>query len=559
MTTTDYAQLKVARELLTRIPLPLDVEAGETPGTPYTVTHDGTAEHGTATARTLLAAMARQLDDYILPRSASVDNPLTIVVGGSTGAGKSTLVNTLLGEPLTQSGAIRPTTRHPVLLHRAEDEAALSPERFLPTLPRTRTSGMNAGSQALPGLDPKIARALIPITTSALPQGIALIDAPDIDSVSEENRTLAKELLSAADLWLFVTTAARYGDQTPWTTLEEAARRETPIGVVLNRVPAKILPEVRRDLITRLQGLGLSEAPFFVVPDAGPHEGLLSDDGVSELRDWLQLLAGRHRAAGLVRRTGRGVWSTLRADLERLADDVDAQDAVAQELERTCQELRETAIDALSADIRAGSAGQGATATRWITLASSGGPLASLAQGGRLRRGFLGRADKARAEGLSQLANDAREALANQLQAAMIALSAEARRAWAEAGAEEHALRLLGQGDDAAATIEAWVGYLEANIENPQDIRRLSPGSVIDLLISAAAGVDGAVAAARRLGLEEQTAQASALLVEAVTEALTATVPKGAATSLAPAPGFAAALRLRSGELKPFTRPGATA
>ena len=88
---------------------------------------------------------------------------------------------------------------------------------------------------------------------------------------------------------------------------------------------------------------------------------------------------------------------------------------------------------------------------------------------------------------------------------------------------------------------------------------RLSPGSVIDLLISAAAGVDGAVSAARRLGLEEQTAQAGALLVEAVTEALTATVPKGAATSLAPAPGFAAALRLRSGELKPFTRPGATA
>ena len=291
--------------------------------------------------------------------------------------------------------------------------------------------------------------------------------------------------------------------------------------------------------------------------------GILTDaspgDGVSELRDWLQLLAGRHRAAGLVRRTGRGVWSTLRADLERLADDVDAQNAVAEELERTCQELRQTAIEALSADIRAGSAGQGATATRWITLASSGGPLASLAQGGKLRRGFLGRGDKARAEGLSQLANDARQALANQLQAAIVALSAEARRAWAEVGAEERAHKILGQGDDAVATIEAWVGYLEANIESPQDIRRLSPGSVIDLLISAAAGVDGAVSAARRLGLEEQTAQAGALLVEAVTEALTATVPKGAATSLAPAPGFAAALRLRSGELKPFTRPGATA
>ena len=488
---------------------------------------------GVEAARTLRDGLIGQVRDQVVPRLQDADIPSIVVIGGSTGAGKSTLVNSVLGQEVSVAGVLRPTTRTPVLVANPEDVDSLS-EHPLTQVCRQEVS-------------------------AAIPAGLALIDASDLDSVHEANRALAGRLLEAADLWLFVTTAARYGDQTPWTTLEEAARRETPIGVVLNRVPARILPEVRRDLITRLQGLGLSEAPFFVVPDAGPHEGLLSGDGVSELRDWLQLLAGRHRAAGLVRRTGRGVWSTLRADLERLADDVDAQNAVAEELERTCQELRQTAIEALSADIRAGSAGQGATATRWITLASSGGPLASLAQGGKLRRGFLGRADKARAEGLSQLANDARQALANQLQAAIVALSAEARRAWAEVGAEERAHKILGQGDDAVATIEAWVGYLEANIESPQDIRRLSPGSVIDLLISAAAGVDGAVSAARRLGLEEQTAQAGALLVEADTEALTATVPKGAATSLAPAPGFAAALRLRSGELKPFTRPGATA
>jgi len=110
VTTTDYAQLKAARELLTRIPLPLDVEAGETPGTPYTVAHDGTAEHGTATARTLLAAMARQLDDYILPRSASVDTPLTIVVGGSTGAGKSTIVKLIERFYEPTEGIIRANT-----------------------------------------------------------------------------------------------------------------------------------------------------------------------------------------------------------------------------------------------------------------------------------------------------------------------------------------------------------------------------------------------------------------------------------------------------------------
>ena len=143
-----------------------------------------------------------------------------------------------------------------------------------------------------------------------------------------------------------------------------------------------------------------------------------------------------------------------------------------------------------SCDIKAGSAGQGATATRWITLASSGSPLASLAQGGRLRRGFLGRADKARAEGLAQLAADARQALANQLEAAIVSLRATTERAWTEAGAGDRARKILGQGDEAAATVDAWVGYLEANIEIPHSIRRLAPASVVDLLISAAAGVD---------------------------------------------------------------------
>ena len=489
--------------------------------------------HGIEAARALRDGLIGQVRDQVIPRLQDADIPSIVVIGGSTGAGKSTLVNSVLGQEVSDAGVLRPTTRIPVLVANPEDVKSLS-EHPLTEVCRQEVS-------------------------AAIPAGLALIDASDLDSVQEANRALAGRLLEAADLWLFVTTAARYGDQTPWVTLEEAARRETPIGVVLNRVPATILSEVRRDLITRLQGLGLSGAPFFVIPDAGPHEGLLSGDGVAELRDWLHLLAGRHRAAGLVRRTGRGVWSTLRTNLEQLANDVDAQETAAQGLEKECQALREAAIESLSGDIRAGSAGQGATATRWITLASSGGPLASLAQGGRLRRGFLGRADKARAEGLAQLSGDAREALANQLQAAIVSLRARAERAWAEVGAADRASRILGQDDEATVTIEAWVGYLEANIQIPHAIRRLTPTGVVDLLISAAAGVDGAVSAARRLGLEEQTAQARLLLVEAVAEALTATVPKGAATSLAPAPGFAAALRLRSGELKPFTRPGATA
>lgn len=388
MTTTDYAQLKAARELLTRIPLPLDVEAGETPGTPYTVTHDGTTEHGTATARTLLAAMARQLDDYILPRSASVDNPLTIVVGGSTGAGKSTLVNTLLGEPLTQSGAIRPTTRHPVLLHRAEDEAALSPERFLPTLPRTRTSGMNAGSQALPGLDPKIARALIPITTSALPQGIALIDAPDIDSVSEENRTLAKELLSAADLWLFVTTANRYADAVPWELLHEAAARSIAIAVVLNRVPEGDEEAIENDLRRMLDEAGIHAVLIHTVTEQPRDEsGMLAPVSLAPLTLWIRELGADAPArAAIARQTLAGAVETLAGNLQVLAAEQARQQAAHESLATIAAEEYEDALTTIDGALSDGSLLRGEVLSRWHDFVGTGDFFRSLDSTiGRLR------------------------------------------------------------------------------------------------------------------------------------------------------------------------------
>ena len=388
MTTTDYAQLKAARELLTRIPLPLDVEAGETPGTPYTVAHDGTAEHGTATARTILAAMARQLDDYILPRSASVDNPLTIVVGGSTGAGKSTLVNTLLGEPLTQSGAIRPTTRHPVLLHRAEDEAALSPERFLPTLPRTRTSGMNAGSQALPGLDPKIARALIPITTSALPQGIALIDAPDIDSVSEENRTLAKELLSAADLWLFVTTANRYADAVPWELLHEAAARSIAIAVVLNRVPEGDEEAIENDLRRMLDEAGIHAVLIHTVTEQPRDEsGMLAPVSLAPLTLWIRELGADAPArAAIARQTLAGAVETLAGNLQVLAAEQARQQAAHQSLATIAAKEYEDALTTIDGALSDGSLLRGEVLSRWHDFVGTGDFFRSLDSTiGRLR------------------------------------------------------------------------------------------------------------------------------------------------------------------------------
>ena len=65
--------------------------------------------------------LSKQLDDYVLPRLQRIEAPLLAVVGGSTGAGKSTLVNSLIGRVVTKPGVIRPTTKSPVLVFHPDD------------------------------------------------------------------------------------------------------------------------------------------------------------------------------------------------------------------------------------------------------------------------------------------------------------------------------------------------------------------------------------------------------------------------------------------------------
>ena len=67
---------------------------------------------GAALRRTSRQALIDQLEDYVLPRQMSVEAPLLAVVGGSTGAGKSTLVNSIVGRRVTALRAAAPD--HPV-------------------------------------------------------------------------------------------------------------------------------------------------------------------------------------------------------------------------------------------------------------------------------------------------------------------------------------------------------------------------------------------------------------------------------------------------------------
>src|ERR687891_406399 len=159
------------------------------------------------------------LDDYLLPRVRDLEAPLVCILLGSTGAGKSSLLNGLAGAPVSPSGVVRPTTMRPVVLLAPGQVDAFMAGKVL---------------TALADAD----RLQLAVHDGAFAE-IALVDAPDVDSVEAENRKTAEELLQAADLCLFVTTAQRYADAVPWEFLRQAKARGVPLLVVVNRLPRR--------------------------------------------------------------------------------------------------------------------------------------------------------------------------------------------------------------------------------------------------------------------------------------------------------------------------------
>ncbi|MGY1728278.1 ABC transporter [Geodermatophilus sp. SYSU D01062] len=326
-----------------------------------------------ATVRTA-RAVVDQVDDYLLPRLRDLDAPLLAVVGGSTGAGKSTLVNSVLGARVTTPGVLRPTTRAPVLVCSPADVPAFSGDRVLPGLPRTTGEGDVTGGLRL-------------VPSEALPAGLALIDAPDVDSVVETNRDLAGQLLSAADLWVFVTTAARYADAVPWDLLRTAQERGTALAVVLDRVPPEAVTEVAADLAGMLQRGGLGTARLFVVEERPLRDGFLPEEQVAPLRDWLRgLAADQEQRAAVVRQTLAGALESLDARVAAVADGVDEQAAAAAALGNAADAAYDAARDAVAEGVGNGSLLRGEVLARWQDFVGTGEWMRSLQNRvGRLR------------------------------------------------------------------------------------------------------------------------------------------------------------------------------
>ncbi|MFD4867292.1 dynamin family protein [Streptomyces sp. NPDC058412] len=297
---------------------------------------------GAPRARQTRAELLAQLDDYLVPRLKAPEAPMLAVVGGSTGAGKSTLVNSLVGRQVSEAGVLRPTTRTPVLVCHPDDHHWFAGMRVLPDLmrvwvPHEEEEPPSATSRARPRDrghgNTHATREMRIETVSSLPRGLAILDAPDIDSLVVENRTLAAELICAADVWVMVTTASRYADAVPWHLLRTAKQYKATLITVLDRVPHQVLAEVSRQYGALLTKAGLGEVPRFTVPElpeSAGGGGLLPASAVAPLYAWLahhaQDPAARQYAVG---RTALGALDSLGRRMPELASAVAAQHAAS--------------------------------------------------------------------------------------------------------------------------------------------------------------------------------------------------------------------------------------
>jgi len=310
------------------------------------------------------------------------------------------------------------------------------------------------------------------------PGGLALLDAPDIDSVSGANRELAAMLMAAADLWLFLTTAARYADAVPWAALRAAVARDAAIALVLNRVPPDAVAEVTAHLRRLLAEEGLTGAPLFVIAEAPLHDGLIPAASVDPIRRWLGELAGDATArAAVARRTLDGAIDNLAVELLPVADAADRQVLAAARLRELAGAPFDAAVarvDELTAD---GSLLRGEVLARWQEFVGASEMFRSLETGMARVRDRVSRAMRGAPVEPKQVVEAVESGLSRVLTEELAGAFERADAAWRD---DPIGRELLGDTDMSRPPADARA--------RAEELVRLWQGDVLDMVRSEGAG-----------------------------------------------------------------------
>jgi energy-coupling factor transporter ATP-binding protein EcfA2 len=342
---------------------------------------------GSAEVKTERGKLLSQIDDYLLPRVRRSAAPVLVALVGSTGAGKSTLVNSIVGAHVSATGVRRPTTNSPVLACHPDEIDWFAENNFLPTLPRVRQEGL-----ARPGRD----GLLVLAASEGMPRGIALLDTPDIDSVVQAHHEFALQFLDASDLWLFMTSASRYADGPVWEILQHARDRKASLGVVLSRIPQAYRTELVDHFNAMLDANGIAAADRFVIQETPLIDGMLPSDAYQPVRDWLADTAARSdRRVAVLSRTMSGVLDTFKSRVPAIAAHVEAQVVLRAQLRRAAETAYENAFAEASAGLKDGTLLRGEVLARWEDC-MVGGELRPRRGGAKAAKGAARKGKRAR-------------------------------------------------------------------------------------------------------------------------------------------------------------------
>jgi len=209
-----------------------------------------------------------------------------VALAGSTGSGKSSLTNALVGSEVSEAGTLRPTT--------AETLAV---------------SFGNTNTELLDWLCVKH-RQEVPSSRDDF-GGLVLLDLPDHDSMVSSHRAEVDRIVPVVDQFVWVLDPQKYADAAVHHGyLRPLSRHGEVMAVVLNqvdRIRAADLDDCLAHLYQLLDSDGLAGVPLFATSTA-------TGAGLDALREHLAAVAAGKRAAR----------TRLSVDLDQLAAEFDA-------------------------------------------------------------------------------------------------------------------------------------------------------------------------------------------------------------------------------------------
>ena len=165
-----------------------------------------------------LGDLANELSTYGSGIESSIDSTFLVVIAGEFNAGKSTLVNALLGDKLLDTGPL-PTTAGVEILAYDSSAAANGAAAVEKQLSHTLRSGV-----------------VLYRHPSALLRDLTLIDTPGTNAVHADHTNRTAKLLPVADLILFVTSADRPFPESERLLLRSIQTHRKNVVIVLNKI-----------------------------------------------------------------------------------------------------------------------------------------------------------------------------------------------------------------------------------------------------------------------------------------------------------------------------------